>query len=255
MARILIAEDEEPLRNLVRRALVDAGHDVAAAADGAEALDLINRAKPRFDLLLADIKMPVMDGIALALAAARDYPELIILLMTGYADQRERAHGLDALIHDVIAKPFTLAEIRAAIAAALRDRTGGEGLASALRNEFGVQVGAEPLDAAFAAMAGFLHAAERRLRRRDGDRIDPHHAGFDRLPDRRRGRVGGGERVGGEPELERVRALHHLVEALEGDDRGDRPERLLGHHLGIVGTSVTTSARRRSPGCRAACRR
>ncbi len=119
MARILIAEDEEPLRNLVRRALVDAGHDVAAAADGAEALDLINRAKPRFDLLLADIKMPVMDGIALALAAARDDPKLIILLMTGYADQRERAHGLDALIHDVIAKPFTVAEIRAAIAAAL----------------------------------------------------------------------------------------------------------------------------------------
>jgi two-component system, cell cycle response regulator CpdR len=103
----------------VRRALVDAGHDVATAADGAEALDLINRAKPRFDLLLADIKMPVMDGIALALAAARDDPKLIILLMTGYADQRERAHGLDALIHDVIAKPFTVAEIRAAIASAL----------------------------------------------------------------------------------------------------------------------------------------
>ena len=119
MARIQIAEDEEPLRNLVRRALVDAGHDVAAAADGAEALDLINRAKPRFDLLLADIKMPVMDGIALALAAALDDPRLIILLMTGYADQRERAHGLDALIHDVIAKPFTVAEIAAAIAAAL----------------------------------------------------------------------------------------------------------------------------------------
>ena len=119
MAHILIAEDEEPLRNLVRRALADAGHDVVAAADGAEALDLINRTKPRFDLLLADIKMPVMDGIALALAAARDDPRLIILLMTGYADQRERAHGLDALIHDVIAKPFTVAEIRAAIAAAL----------------------------------------------------------------------------------------------------------------------------------------
>ena len=119
MARILIAEDEEPLRNLVRRALADAGHEVAAAADGAEAFDLITRAKPPFDLLLADIKMPVMDGIALALAAARDDPRLIILLMTGYADQRERAHGLDALIHDVITKPFTVAEIRAAIAAAL----------------------------------------------------------------------------------------------------------------------------------------
>ncbi len=57
--------------------------------------------------------MPIMDGIALALAAARDFPDLTILLMTGYADQRERAHGLDALIHDVITKPFTLAVLRA----------------------------------------------------------------------------------------------------------------------------------------------
>jgi DNA-binding response OmpR family regulator len=60
-----------------------------------------------------------MDGIALALAAARDDPDLGILLMTGYADQRERAHGLDALILDVIQKPFTLGEIRAAVTAAL----------------------------------------------------------------------------------------------------------------------------------------
>jgi two-component system, cell cycle response regulator CpdR len=63
--------------------------------------------------------MPIMDGIALALAAARDYPDLTILLMTGYADQRERAHGLDALIHDVISKPFSLAEIKSAVAEAL----------------------------------------------------------------------------------------------------------------------------------------
>jgi len=117
MARILIAEDEEALRGFVRRALADVGHDVTVASDGAEALDLLGRGK--FDLLLTDIKMPLMDGIALALAAARDYPDLVILLMTGYADQRERAHGLDALIHDVITKPFTLAEIRLAVASAL----------------------------------------------------------------------------------------------------------------------------------------
>jgi two-component system cell cycle response regulator CpdR len=117
MARILIAEDEEGLRGSVRRALADVGHDVTVASDGAEALDLLGRGK--FDLLLADIKMPVMDGIALSLAAARDYPDLVIVLMTGYADQRERAHGLDALIHDVVTKPFTLAEIRLAVASAL----------------------------------------------------------------------------------------------------------------------------------------
>jgi len=60
-----------------------------------------------------------MDGIALALAAARDFPKLKIVLMTGYADQRERAAGLEGLVHGVIAKPFTIADIRFAIAIAL----------------------------------------------------------------------------------------------------------------------------------------
>jgi CheY-like chemotaxis protein len=119
MARILVAEDEAALRTMVQRGLAAAGHEVVVAADGAEALDLINRAGGKFDLLLADIRMPVMDGIALALTAARDHPGLVILLMTGYADQRERAHGLEALIHDVIAKPFSLAEIQTAVAKAL----------------------------------------------------------------------------------------------------------------------------------------
>jgi two-component system cell cycle response regulator CpdR len=119
MARVLVAEDEDSLRGLVQRALVLDGHEVEVAADGAEALDKLTNRKAGFELLLADIKMPIMDGIALALAAARDHPELIILLMTGYADQRERAHGLDALVHDVITKPFTLVEIRQAVAGAL----------------------------------------------------------------------------------------------------------------------------------------
>jgi CheY-like chemotaxis protein len=68
---------------------------------------------------LTDIKMPMMDGLALALATARDFPALPILLMTGYADQRERASGLDALVCGIVAKPFTLAEITSAVAGAL----------------------------------------------------------------------------------------------------------------------------------------
>jgi CheY-like chemotaxis protein len=119
MARILIAEDEEPLRGLVTRALKEDGHEVVATADGAEALDKLQREAGRFDLLLADIKMPVMDGLALALATARDFPALPILLMTGFADQRERASGLEALVSDVISKPFSVAEIKFAVAAAL----------------------------------------------------------------------------------------------------------------------------------------
>ncbi len=119
MARILIAEDEEALRSLVARALTQDGHAVTTAIDGAEALDVLTREQGAFELLLTDIRMPIMDGIALALAAARDYPHVAILLMTGYADQRERASGLDALIHDVISKPFSLTTIRKAVHDAL----------------------------------------------------------------------------------------------------------------------------------------
>jgi two-component system cell cycle response regulator CpdR len=119
MARILIADDEEGTRTLVARALKQDGHEVMTACDGAEALELLAREHGAFELLLTDIRMPVMDGIALALAAARDHPAVTILLMTGYADQRERAHGLDALIHDVLTKPFSLADMRSAVEGAL----------------------------------------------------------------------------------------------------------------------------------------
>ena len=115
MARILIAEDEEGIRSLVARALAQDGHAVVTANDGAEALDLLTRERGAIELLLTDIRMPIMDGIALALAAARDHPHVAILLMTGFADQRERAFGLDTLIHDVITKPFSIAAIRTAV--------------------------------------------------------------------------------------------------------------------------------------------
>ncbi len=64
-----------------------------------------------YDLLLTDILMPVMDGISLSLSAARDAPTMLIMLMTGYSDQRERAYGLDAIIQDILLKPFTLDEL------------------------------------------------------------------------------------------------------------------------------------------------
>ncbi|HXX25173.1 MAG TPA: response regulator [Pseudolabrys sp.] len=119
MARILIAEDDGAVRDLVARALAEDGHVLTTAADGAEALDALSRNNGNFDLLLTDVKMPVVDGIALALTAGRDHPDLSIMLMTGYADQRERAHGLDALVHDVINKPFSVDQIKCAVREAL----------------------------------------------------------------------------------------------------------------------------------------
>jgi two-component system, cell cycle response regulator CpdR len=119
MARVLIADDEDSMRRLVARAIAMDGHDTVTAQDGAEALDILNQEHGAFDLLLTDIQMPVMDGIALALTAARDFPRLTILLMTGFADQRERASGLNAIVYDVVTKPFSVADIRTAVAAAL----------------------------------------------------------------------------------------------------------------------------------------
>lgn len=119
MPKILVVDDEEPVREFVRRALEMDGNIITTASDGAEALEIIIEQTGAFDLLLTDIKMPMMDGIALALAAARDFPELKIMLMTGFADQRERARNLDALVRDVLTKPFPLSELRERVRAVL----------------------------------------------------------------------------------------------------------------------------------------
>jgi len=122
MPRVLIVDDEDSMRMLVARAVAMDGHETVTAEDGAEALEILGSEQGAFDLLLTDIQMPVMDGIALALAAARDFPELTILLMTGFAEQRERASGLNAIAHDVITKPFSVADIRTAVADGLASR-------------------------------------------------------------------------------------------------------------------------------------
>lgn len=72
MARILVAEDERAVREFVRRALAHEGHDVTLVEDGLQALDVLQG--ETFDLLLTDIVMPAMDGIALALKVARENP-------------------------------------------------------------------------------------------------------------------------------------------------------------------------------------
>jgi CheY-like chemotaxis protein len=115
MARILLVDDEEPVRGFLKRGLELDGHAITTAIDGADGLDRLTEAGGAYDLLLTDIRMPIMDGIALALAAKRDYPDLTILLMTGFADQRERARGLQAIVADVLTKPFSLADLRATV--------------------------------------------------------------------------------------------------------------------------------------------
>ncbi len=122
MARILVAEDDDNVRSFVVRALEMKGHEVLEAEDGGLAQEVLNQQNGQFDLLLSDIKMPVMDGIGLSLFAGAQFPNITILLMTGFADQRERASGLDSLIYDVIAKPFNLASLLETVENALNNK-------------------------------------------------------------------------------------------------------------------------------------
>lgn len=118
MAKILIAEDETALRSFVARALKLDGHDVDEAGDGIEGLERLGM-PGCYDLLLSDIRMPAMDGIELAHQAKSLHPTMKILLMTGYAEQRERADTLTSIIVDVVSKPFSLVDIRSAVTRAL----------------------------------------------------------------------------------------------------------------------------------------
>ncbi len=117
MAAILLAEDDNAVRAFGTRALEHDGHEVTAVEDGSLALEALS--KRGFDMLLSDIVMPELDGVALALKVAKDYPGLKVLLMTGYAAERQRAHNLEVFIHEVVAKPFTLPDIRAAVSRTL----------------------------------------------------------------------------------------------------------------------------------------
>ncbi len=125
MARILVAEDDKAVQSFVSRALAHRGHAVRAVDDGLQALEALSEARDAagaaagagdapgagFDLLITDIVMPGLDGIALALKVARDCPNLPILMMTGYSAERQRAHNLEELICRVITKPFNLEQI------------------------------------------------------------------------------------------------------------------------------------------------
>jgi CheY-like chemotaxis protein len=113
MAKLLIAENELALREFIARGLEQRGHKVTTAQDGSEAVDALKKGK--FDLLLTDIDMPIMDGIALSMTVGRDYPKTKIIIMSGHEHQIERAHGMSDVVYRVISKPFTIAGICAVV--------------------------------------------------------------------------------------------------------------------------------------------
>jgi DNA-binding response OmpR family regulator len=80
---VLLTDDDVSVRNLVRHILEGAGFCVFSAADGIEALTFLRSYPERIDVLLADIDMPVMDGISLAEYVRREQPGIFVLLMSG----------------------------------------------------------------------------------------------------------------------------------------------------------------------------
>lgn len=111
MARILVAEDDQFTREMVERALVGDGHEVAATADGSEALAAFD-AGPAFDLIVTDVEMPNMNGIALAQALIAKQADQRIIIMSGLADELASARDLISPTVRLITKPVTLEQIK-----------------------------------------------------------------------------------------------------------------------------------------------
>lgn len=119
MAKILLADDDAAVRDLVSRALSAEGHTVHVTQDGAEALDYLSANAAAVDVLVTDVDMPQVDGVTLAGEAIKLKPAIAIVLMSGFSDQLDRASELNAKRLKSIPKPFTLEQIKATVRALL----------------------------------------------------------------------------------------------------------------------------------------
>ncbi len=109
MARILLAEDDPSMRGFLARALTKAGHVVVDVPDGESALSCL--VESEFDLLLADIVMPGINGIELAKHANSDTPKLKVMLITGFAAVALKARSEISPDAKVLSKPFHLNDL------------------------------------------------------------------------------------------------------------------------------------------------
>lgn len=109
MAHILLAEDDDSMREFLAKALRRAGHDVVPVGDGLDALSQIGDTP--FDLLLADVVMPGLDGIELARRAAKQQPGIKVMFITGFAAVALRAREQSPRETRVLSKPFHLRDL------------------------------------------------------------------------------------------------------------------------------------------------
>jgi two-component system, cell cycle sensor histidine kinase and response regulator CckA len=105
---VLVVDDDPDIRKVLKRALTFAGYDVLLAADGGEALDLLDRDNRRVGLLLTDVMMPGVGGRELAERVRAGHPSVRILFSSGYAENAIAHHGVLADGVQFIAKPYSL---------------------------------------------------------------------------------------------------------------------------------------------------
>lgn len=119
MAHILIADDDDALRGLMADSLRRDGHTCEQASNGAEAEAVLAASSTKLSVLVTDLEMPGIDGVALAKRAADHNPHIRVLLVSGFAELLDAASGIAAERVDKLAKPFKLEDLRARVAALL----------------------------------------------------------------------------------------------------------------------------------------
>lgn len=107
---ILLVDDESVIRGVLGRSLEREGIKVTTAENGVEALEKIRSG--RFDAVISDILMPLMDGLELLVQIKNDYPEMPVILITGASGQFTGKQALEAGAEDFIIKPFKNQDIR-----------------------------------------------------------------------------------------------------------------------------------------------
>jgi len=120
MAKILLAEDEKQIGDMVAFKLTNSGHQVVRARDGEEAFTLATAERP--DLILLDVMMPILNGFEVLrrLKADPALESTPVIMLTAKGRERDVLAGLSAGAADYIVKPFSLKELTARIDAALR---------------------------------------------------------------------------------------------------------------------------------------
>ncbi|MEU6847794.1 response regulator transcription factor [Streptomyces sp. NPDC046716] len=117
-ARILVVDDDPEVRSAVADALTVEGYLVTAAADGQRALTALARSEP--DVVVLDVRMPVLDGLAVCRRMRAVGDRTPVLVLTALGSVSERVDGLDAGADDYLVKPFALDELAARVRALLR---------------------------------------------------------------------------------------------------------------------------------------